>query len=428
MSKEQLLTDDAEGHLKPEPEIDDPRLDPLEKSNESIPGPEWERRIWNLKVRTPSFPSPQEQQKRVEQILEILDAERPEPESWQVEQAQWWLDNMGSLIPDHEQFVASSFQHYYPTWKELLKGVNRKSATTVLSWLKGGFEPKFAGTGHAKQSKKQIVESMLRRVVEPSEIPTYLSGRSPHQVEFHNHKSFYQNWGFSSDQVEKMVEWGAVEIREGPELPVVINPMGVIESAEKQRAIRNAMYPNLFLEALPFRYERLRDILSFIKKGSYMATWDFKSGYFHVPIHKDYWKYFCFKVGETIFYFKILCFGFAQACYVFTKIMQEPALELRRRGIPLSVYIDDGITAAHTSNMCLGQSTLCILLLGALGAFMGIPKCHLKPELVQKWLGFLADSEHELFRVAESKVNKIKQALEEMARAPTTSPPQSSRP
>jgi hypothetical protein len=304
----------------------------------------------------------------------------------------------------------------------LLKGVNRKSARKVLSWLKAGFKPKFARTSQAKQSKRLIVESMLRRVNKPSEIPAYLSGKYPHQVEFQNHRSFYQNWGFSSDQVEKMVEWGAVGIWEGPEAPIVINPMGVVESAGKPRAICNAMYPNLFLEALPFRYERLRDILAFIDKGSYMATWDLKSGYFHVPVHRDFWKYFCFKIGNIIFYFKILCFGFAQACYVFTKIMQEPALELRRRGIPLSVYIDEGITAALTSNRCIRQSSLCVLLLGALGAFMGIPKCHMKPELVQKWLGFLADSEHEQFRVAETKVTKIKQALEEMVQSPTTSP------
>jgi hypothetical protein len=373
MSEEQLASDEIDEHPKPKPELD-LASDPLKRSDESIPGPEWERRIKNLKVRTPDFTSPQEQQKRVEQILEVLDAESLEPESWQVEQAQWWLDNIESLIPNHEEFVASSFQHYYPAWKTLLKGVNQKSARTILSWLKNGFKPEFAGTEQAKQSKRQIVESMLRRVVEPSEIPTYLSGRFSHQVEFQNRKSFYQNWGFSSDQVKKMVEWGAVGIWEGPGLPVVINSLGVVESAGKQRAICNAMYPNLVLEALPFTYERLKDILPFIKKGSYMATWDLKSGYFYVPIHKDYWKYFCFKVGNTIFYFKILCLGFAQACYVFTKIMQERALELRRRGSSLSVYIDDGITAALTSNRCLRQSTLCILLFGGIRSIHGHSK------------------------------------------------------
>jgi hypothetical protein len=86
----------------------------------------------------------------------------------------------------------------------------------------------------------------------------------------------------------------------------MINPMGIADSAGKQRLICNMRYPNLFLEALPFKYERLRDILAFTQQGSLMASWDLKSGYYRVPIHKDAQKYFCFKVGGLIFYFKVL--------------------------------------------------------------------------------------------------------------------------
>jgi hypothetical protein len=181
------------------------------------------------------------------------------------------------------------------------------------------------------------------------------------------------------------------------------------------------MYPNLFLEAMPFKYERLRDILAFTQKGSSMATWDLKSGYYHVPIHPDAQKYFCFKVGGVTFYFKVLCFGFAQACYVFTKVMQEVAMEFRKRGIPLSSYIYDGFTAAPTPTKCLRQSSLCALLLGALGAFLGIPKCQLTPDMLVKWLGFLIDSEEQMFKVSDLKLAKVKSALEEMLQTPTTS-------
>lgn len=197
--------------------------------------------------------------------------------------------------------------------------------------------------------------------------------------------------------------------------------MGIADSAGKQRLICNMRYPNLFLEALPFKYERIRDILAFTQQGSSMATWDLKSGYYHVPIHPDAQKFFGFKVGGITFYFKVLCFGFAQACYVFTKIMQEVAMELRKRGIPVSSYINDGFTAAPTPQRCLRQSSLCALLLGALGAFLGIPKCQLTPELLVKWLGFLIDTERQMFRVSESKLAKVKEALREMLRTPTTS-------
>jgi hypothetical protein len=48
--------------------------------------------------------------------------------------------------------------------------------------------------------------------------------------------------------------------------------MEVVEPAKKLRLICNDMYINIFLEALPFRHERPRDILSFTDQGSYMAT------------------------------------------------------------------------------------------------------------------------------------------------------------
>jgi hypothetical protein len=153
-----------------------------------------------------------------------------------------------------------------------------------------------------------------------------------------------------------------------------------------------------------------------------MATWDLKSEYFHVPIHKAFRKYFCFKVGGVIFYFKVLCFGFAQACYVFTKVIQEPAIELRKRGIPQSDYIDDSFTAAPTLGRCLRQSVLRVLFFAALGAFMGMPKCNLWPLLLLKWLGFMIDSENQSFKVGESKIQKIKKVLEEAIARPDTSP------
>jgi hypothetical protein len=213
-----------------------------------------------------------------------------------------------------------------------------------------------------------------------------------------------------------------VGIWDKPEPPMIIHPLGVVDSAGKDTKIVNARYLNLFLEALFFRYERLRDILAFTFEGSFMATGDLKSGYFHVPIHKDFYTFFCFKVGSIAFYFNVLCFGFAQACYVFTKLMQEPAIELRKRGVPISAYIDDSFTAAKTRNRCLRQSSLSALFFRTLGIFYGLPKCNFWPQLVLPWLGFVVDSERQSFQLSSSKLEKLKQALQEIIDLPSTSP------
>jgi hypothetical protein len=164
-----------------EPEIElDPEFDPIVPSP-THPDVDWKGQIRSVEVRKPKIPSPEEQKDRISWILGLLDSEKPEPEPWQVEESLNWLSNLESLIPDHNDFVASSFHHFFPAWKELLRGVNRKSARSVLSWLKSGFKPKFAGTEQAKSSKREIVESMLKRVVKPNEIPRMLSGRfCPH--------------------------------------------------------------------------------------------------------------------------------------------------------------------------------------------------------------------------------------------------------
>lgn len=158
---------------------------------------------------------------------------------------------------------------------------------------------------------------------------------------------------------------------------MVINPLGVALTAWKRRLICNNRYPKLFLEALLFRYERLRDVLAFTKERGFMSTWDLKAGYYHVLIHPRYMKYFGFRVGDLVFHFNVVFFGFAKTCYVFTKIMQEPALELRAAGIPVSSYVDDGFTSAEQKLKCLRQALLAVVQQAILGAFYGLPKCQI---------------------------------------------------
>jgi hypothetical protein len=157
-----------------EPDIElNPEADPIVPSP-SYPDSDWERQIKSIEVRKPKIPPPEEQKDRISWILGLLDSEKPELEQWQVEEFLSWLSNMESLIPDHNDFVASSFHHFYPAWKELLRGVNRKSARSALSWLTSGFKPRFAETEQAKSSKREIVKSMLKRVVKPNDIPRML--------------------------------------------------------------------------------------------------------------------------------------------------------------------------------------------------------------------------------------------------------------
>jgi hypothetical protein len=72
--------------------------------------------------------------------------------------------------------------------------------------------------------------------------------------------------------------------------------------------------------------------------------------------------------------------------------------------------------------MTIRQGYLIIRLMAALGAkFFGLPKCNLKPLQELRWLGFLLNTLDETFKVAPSKLAKIKQVLQEAIANPSTS-------
>lgn len=145
-----------------------------------------------------------------------------------------------------------------------------------------------------------------------------------------------------------------------------------------------------------------------------MSNWALKSGYYHVLLHPKFRKYFGVRIESTVLRLNVVFFGYAQACYVFTKIMQEPCFELRAANIPVSNYVDDGFTAAATRLACLWQAIWAVLLQAALGAHHGLAKCQIEQVLLIKWLGFLVDSQEAKFEVAASKVAKLKESLQKV--------------
>lgn len=409
-----------------EPERQEETIDQATDPFQSGPNSECERstgeELSKITPRQSEAPAPELQVDAIRNLIEIIKMEPAEISPSLVEQAVAILADLPNQIPCHEKFVAGSFQSYFPAWAELLKDSPRKSSRSVLSWLRHGFRPRFEGIANAKQDKLKIVEAMLAKVVGTNRVRSFLTGKKPHRIEFPNHKSFYDRFQFAVGETRKNLASGAVGLwPEDAEPPVIVHPMGVVESAGKERLICNDRYLNIFLKQIPFQYDKLRDVLTFTFPGSFMATGDLKSGYFHVPIHPAYWKYFGFRIGKRIFFYKVLCFGFAQACWVFTMVMREPILELRTLGIPLSGYIDDLFTAAREFGKALRQVLFTVLLFAALGAFFGLPKCQLEPLRRLKWLGFIVDSEAERFFLTDSRLQRLLAALEEIVTQRLTS-------
>ena len=95
--------------------------------------------------------------------------------------------------------------------------------------------------------------------------------------------------------------------------PHVVNPLSVsIQPNGKKRLILDLRYINNFLIKRKVKYEDWKVALSYFQKGSFMITFDLKSGYHLVEIHPDHltflglaWK---FPKEASIRY---LCFQFS---------------------------------------------------------------------------------------------------------------------
>ena len=78
------------------------------------------------------------------------------------------------------------------------------------------------------------------------------------------------------------------------------------------------------MEAKVFKYEDLRTELLLLEKGKYLFSFDLKSGYHHAEIAEVHYKYLGFAWNNKfyVYVFKVLSFGLASACYIFTKLLR----------------------------------------------------------------------------------------------------------
>jgi hypothetical protein len=215
-----------------------------------------------------------------------------------------FLDSISDHVQNAEEFVAGSFGNASAAWEELLRESKRQSSKKVLKWIKEGVKPVFEGVANCEVSKLNKVRGLLGHSVPKGQVEELLWGVLPHEIELKNHQSVYKHWPFAVDAVEKLVITNTAYLYGRSEgKPKVVNPLGVALNADKERLVLNGMYINAFMKLFPFKYEKLRDILTFLVKGGFISSWDLKSGYFHVLIPPKYRPYFGFKIGDAYLHF-----------------------------------------------------------------------------------------------------------------------------
>ena len=203
------------------------------------------------------------------------------------------------------------------------------------------------------------------------------------------------------------------------EMPHVCSPLSVVSNrVGKKRLVLNLRYLNQFLLKDKFKYEDLRLAMLMFEKDDFMFSFDLKSGYHHVDIHKEHWKYlgFAWKDGPVVQYyvFRVLPFGLAMACYFFTKLMRPLVKYWRGQGLRIIVYLDDGIAAIAGEQAACAASCKVQEDLNRAGFVVNVSKCNWEPRQKCTWLGFDIDLKSGQISAPHDKVQSLLSHIKEV--------------
>ena len=165
-----------------------------------------------------------------------------------------------------------------------------------------------------------------------------------------NNTSALKDSLFVSEAISDLLRTKCVEILDHQ--PDIVNPLSVsIQPSGKKRLILDFRYVNLYVFKRKFRCEDISVALQIFAKGPkgfYLFKFDLKSGNHHVEFFPEHRKYLAFSwdFGDSVvkyFQFTVLPFGLSSAPYLFTKLLKPILTSWRCKGIPMAIFLDDGL-------------------------------------------------------------------------------------
>jgi hypothetical protein len=225
-----------------------------------------------------------------------------------------------------------------------------------------------------------------------------------------NHPSAFEHPEFVTEAVSALVVTGAA--MRVSKRPWIVSPLGLVqEGVDKLRLILDLRYVNSFLKVDAFKYESLRSVPYLCQLKDLLFSVDLKSGYHHVDVHPDYWQFLGFEWKGDFYVFCQLPFGVATACYVFSKFTKQLAQRWRSLGIRVIAYIDDFFFVCSTSAKFVSVQKQVLSDFTKARFVLSIEKCQLQQSHVVKFLGFVIDFFHGVFRLTGLSKDKLRSAI-----------------
>ena len=170
-----------------------------------------------------------------------------------------------------------------------------------------------------------------------------------------NNKSSLDHPKFVETAILDLVKCGAVI--QSTNKPYVINPLTVAQNTNKLRLVLDLRHINKRIDLDKIKFEDWKVALQLVKQGDFLFSFDLKSGYHHIGIHKEHQKFLGFSWNFDghikYFYFIVLPFGLASAGHIFTKTIKCLVKHWRSHSINIIVYLDDGLGIAESLSVAL---------------------------------------------------------------------------
>ena len=155
-----------------------------------------------------------------------------------------------------------------------------------------------------------------------------------------------------NDEIQSMVSKGILKQVEFSE-DLFLSP--IFARVKKSGALRIILDLKMLNEYVPYKHfkmEGFENALSLVRPGTWFTSLDLKDAYYSVLIKPEDQKYFAFEFMSKYYVYRAMPNGWANAPYIFTKLLKPVFYQLRSKGHISSYFLDDSLLLAQICKAC----------------------------------------------------------------------------
>jgi hypothetical protein len=157
-----------------------------------------------------------------------------------------------------------------------------------------------------------------------------------------------------------------------------------------------------------FRLEGVNEVRQILRPNDWLASIDLSEAYLHVPVNRRHRRFLAFQANGQRYRFASMPFGASSAPRTFTELLKPVIAELHRLGIRATIYLDDLLLAAETSDDARWAAATARRLFDELGFTVNLEKSVLQPTQSIQHLGFVWDTVKWRLRLPPKKMAALR--------------------